>query len=103
MDEIRKKVKSKEHTPRGIVERNIALLEIVMRFLLAKPRVFDSLPKNFELVILPEDDPEIRLHNLELLDRYAQQGKTIVFARVRTSQVSANNVTQPSFYVPLAA
>jgi hypothetical protein len=48
---------------------------------------------------LPEDDPEIRIYNLELLDKYGSEGKPIVFARLKSNQVAAH----PSIFVPLAA
>ena len=82
-----------------ITKRNIALTGEVMRYLVENPRVFESLPENFELVILPEDDPEIRMYNLELLDKYGSEGKPVVFARLKAHQVTA----QPSLFVPLAA
>jgi hypothetical protein len=63
------------------------------------PNAFQSLPEQFELVILPEDDPEIRMYNLELLDKYGSEGKPIVFARMKSNLPSS----QPSIFVPLAA
>ena len=56
--------------PSDVVERNLRLTGEIMRYLLNNPHVFNSLPDNFELVVLPEDDPDIRLYNLNLLDRY---------------------------------
>lgn len=91
-----------KRTPREVVERNIALLDNMMRYLLAEPHVFSALPDNFELVILPEDDPEIRLYNLELLDRLGSQGKPIVFARIKSAQEPDWKHTRPSLYVPVA-
>ncbi len=82
-----------------IVRRNIALTGEVMRYLLENPNVLQSLPERFELVILPEDDPEIRLYNLELLDRYSSEGKPIVFARMKSTPIAS----PPSIFVPLAA
>ena len=55
--------------PANVVKRNILLVKEIMRHLLNNPQVFSSLPDKFELVILPEDDPEMRLYNLELLDK----------------------------------
>jgi len=57
-----------------------------MRYLLDYPQVFNSLPENFELVILPDDDPEMRLYNLELLDACGSEDKPIVFARIQSSR-----------------
>ena len=54
--------------PANVVKRNILLVKEIMQHLLNNPQVFSSLPDKFELVILPEDDPEICLYNLELLD-----------------------------------
>ena len=78
-----------------VVKRNISLTGEIMRYLLDNPVVFESLPDNFELVVLPEDDPEIRMYNLELLDKYGSEGKPIVFARVK---LDAANV-EPSIFV----
>jgi hypothetical protein len=87
--------------PKDAVERNITLTGNLMRYLLAKPQLFDALPDNFELIILPDDDPEMRQYNLELLDNYASQGKSLVFVRMKSSQVTDLEEVQPSLYVPL--
>ncbi|RME76967.1 MAG: hypothetical protein D6784_04690 [Chloroflexi bacterium] len=89
-------------TPSNIVERNIALAKEIMRYLLNNPQAFRSLPDKFELVILPEDDPEIRLYNLELLDRYESEGKAIVFARIKTGKESSIRQNIPDLYAPVA-
>jgi hypothetical protein len=91
------------HRPNKAVERNIALLEKLMQYLLAEPHVFSALPDSFELVILPEDDPEIRLYNLELLDRLGSEGKPIVFARIKSAQKLDWKRARPHLYVPLTA
>ncbi len=74
-----------------------------MRYLLEHPQVFGALPESFELVILPDDDPEMRLYNLELLDAYGSEGKPIVFARVESQRERVLSQARPSLYVPVAA
>jgi len=81
-----------------IVERNISLTGEIMRYLLDNPQVFASLPDNFELVILPENDPEIRAYNLSLLDKFGSEGKEVVFARVGASSAES----KPSLFAPVA-
>lgn len=84
-----------------IVERNISLSGQIMKYLLDHPQVFDGLPDDFELVILPEDDVEITLFNLELLKKRSGQGKPVVLARVKSR---AEKITsEPSIFVPIAA
>jgi hypothetical protein len=88
--------------PKDAVERNITLVGELMDYLIRQPEVFNSLPDAFELVILPEDDPEMRLYNLDLLDIYGSEGKPIVFARTESSQKSTTKRAEPSLYVPIA-
>jgi hypothetical protein len=88
-------------TSADVVERNLGLTEIVMRFLLENPHVFHSLPDRFELVILPDDDPEIRSYNLDLLDRYGSEGKPVVFARLRIHPDDPARPSAPSIFVPI--
>lgn len=84
-----------------IVERNIHLTGQIMQYLLDHPNVFDVLPDDFELVILPEDDPEISQFNLELLNKHGSEGKPIVFARIKTSSMPEK--IKPSIFVPVPA
>jgi hypothetical protein len=95
--------KSVIKAPRRVVERNIELLDKLMRYLLAEPQIFTFLPDKFELVILPEDDPEIRLYNLELLDRLGTENKPVVFARLASSTRTNFKRSKPHLYVPIAA
>ena len=85
-----------------IVERNIALTGKIMQFLIEHPAIFDELPDKFELVLLPDDDPDIRQHNLELLDRYGSEGKPVIFARLKAHPDSIRAQVEPSIFVPVA-
>ncbi len=64
-----------------VVERNVRLTGEITKYILNNPKILDVLPEKFELVLLPEDDPEVRMLNLDLLDKYGSEGKPIVFAR----------------------
>ncbi len=94
-------VKTKVNTPSDIVERNLSLTGEIMRYLLNNPGVFNSLPDDFELVVLPDDDPDIRLYNLDLLDQYGNEGKPIVFARIQSKPTSISDHINPSLFVPV--
>lgn len=86
-----------------VVERNITLTGNFMRYLIDQPRIFESLPEKFELVILPEDDPELRRYNLELLDTYGSEDRPIVFVRVKSSKKTDVKSMHPQVYTPIAA
>jgi hypothetical protein len=93
--------RTKINTPANVVERNIFLVGEIMRYLLNNPQVFKFLPDKFELVILPDDDPEMRLYNLDLLDKYGNEGKPIVIARVKSRSESVPTQVSPSLFIPI--
>jgi hypothetical protein len=84
-----------------VVERNVRLTGEIIKYILNHPKMLDILPEKFELVLLPEDDPEVRMLNLDLLDKYGSDGKPIVFARINTHAMTAR--WKPSIFVPVAA
>ncbi|MCC6298785.1 MAG: hypothetical protein IT314_05775 [Anaerolineales bacterium] len=84
-----------------VAERNITLVGQLMKYLIDHPKVFDVLPDDFELVILPEDDPEIALYNLDLLKKHGRQSKPVVLARVKSNEEKI--VSTPNIFVPIAA
>ena len=93
--------KVKVNSPKKVVERNIALTTEIMRYLIEKPQAFEKLPDNFELVVLPEDDPEMWMYNLHLLDQVSRKDKPIVFALLSSSKSSARGEIPASLYVPV--
>ncbi len=82
-----------------VVERNVRLTGEIIKYIMNNPKMLDVLPEKFELVLLPEDDPEVRMLNLDLLDKYGSEGKPIVFARVNTHAAK----WKPNIFVPIAA
>jgi len=84
-----------------VVERNVRLTGEIIKYILNNPKMLDVLPDKFELVLLPEDDPEVRQLNFDLLDKYGNEGKPIVFARINTHAMTA--AWKPSIFVPVAA
>jgi len=84
-----------------VVERNVRLTGEIIKYIMNNPKMLDVLPEKFELVLLPEDDPEVRMLNLDLLDKYGSEGKPIVFARVNTHEMTTK--WKPNIFVPIAA
>jgi hypothetical protein len=89
--------------PSNVVERNLALTGEFTRYLLEHPHILQTLPEQFEVVILPEDDPEMRTYNLELLDQYGAEDKPVVFVRMRIHAPDIVSQRQVNVYAPIAA
>ena len=85
-----------------VVSRNLRLTNEVMRYLLNNPLIFNQLLDQFELVILPAEDPTMRLYNLELLDKYGSENRPIVFARLSSQFDSVTLPMPPKLFVPVA-
>ena len=85
----------------SVVERNVRLTGEIIKYILNHTKMLDVLPEKFELVLLPEDDPDVRQLNLDLLDKHGSEGKPIVFARINTHAITAK--WKPSIFVPVAA
>jgi len=85
----------------SVIQRNVRLTGQIIKYILNNPKLLDVLPEKFELILLPEDDPEVRMLNLDLLDKYGSEGKPIVFARVNTHTMTAK--WKPNIFVPIAA
>lgn len=97
------KATPRRRKPSRVVERNVALTDNFMRYILARPRILEALPDKFELVILPQDDPELRRYNLDLLDAFGSEGRAIVFVRLKSSKETDFKAAHPQVYAPIAA
>jgi hypothetical protein len=85
------------------VKKNILLTGELMKYFFNDPAVFDSLPEDFDLVVLPQDDPELCLYNLKQLDRQGKSNKPVVFVRMKSTQQFDPIKTRPDVYIPIAA
>lgn len=87
----------------AIVERNVQLTGEITRYFLQNPTVLEQLPAQFELILLPEDDPDLVRYSLQLLHHAAGDGDPVVFVRIASSRRPLLEQNKPEFYVPLAA
>jgi len=86
---------------KDVAERNLDLVTSMMRFILNQPQVLDQLPPDFRLVILPDDDRELRRYNLELLEQNGEETRPVVFVRLN-AQAPLSESHPPRIYVPVA-
>jgi hypothetical protein len=88
---------------RDVTERNLQLTGEFTRYLLQNPEVLDALPDNFELVILPDNDPELQTYSLALLNhRQMDEERPVVIVRMNAVQTNVTAaVPRFQFYVPV--
>lgn len=61
-----------------IIKRNLELLNEFMKYAFGHPDVFDKIPPEAELVILPADDPELYRENKKTADALLKKGKHVI-------------------------
>jgi hypothetical protein len=82
-----------------VVSRDILLTGEFTRHLLQHPQLLETLPERFELVLLPDDDPELQAHNLLLLhQRQDQLEDPVVLVWVR-NKANGSHGSQPLFQI----
>lgn len=90
--------------PLNIVEKNIMLTNEVMQYLYKNHILLENIPDNFRLVLLPDDDAEVREYNIKLLDQYISDDAPVVFVRMHlASEQYLHNYQNYNIYAPLAA
>ncbi|MBI4630434.1 MAG: hypothetical protein HY740_01730 [Chloroflexi bacterium] len=62
--------------------------------------MMDRLPNSFRLVILPQDDPELSLINLQMLNKRQKKDKPVVLVLMKSGRVSIKH-TEPDVFLPL--
>ena len=89
--------------PVNIVEKNIMLTNEVMQYFYKNFTIMERLPDNFQLVLLPDDDPELREYNIKLLNQYIFADAPVVFVRMHlASERNLHCYQKYNVYAPLA-
>lgn len=95
-----KRIKKRELTNDEIVQRNLNLQTAFNNYIFENPEMMDRLPNSFRLVILPQDDPELSMINLQMLNKRQKKDKPVVLVLMKSGRVSIKH-TEPDVFLPL--
>ena len=95
-----KRVRKQKLKDDEIVQRNIDLQTAFNSYVFENPEMLDRLPSSFRLVILPKDDPELSLINLEMLSKRRKKDKPVVIVLMKSGRVSIKKI-QPDVFLPM--
>lgn len=70
-----------------IIRRNLDILNEFMKYAFEFPDTLDKIPENAELVILPQNDPEMYRENAKLIDKLKKEGKSFVVVRMKRPEM----------------
>ena len=66
-----------------MMERNIELSAEFSRYLFEHPEMEERIPKEAEIVLLPEFDDELKEHNLQLGRQVKSEGAMVVYVTIK--------------------
>jgi hypothetical protein len=66
-----------------IARRNLDLLNEFMQYAFEHPGVLDQIPSGAEMVILPENDPELAAENTRTVRALEEKGSPVVVVKLR--------------------
>ena len=69
-------------TDEDLVQKNIELSMEFSRYLFEHPEIESDLPRDAEVVLLPDFDTKLRAHNTELGRAMEARGEKVVYVRV---------------------
>ena len=68
---------------KGMMERNIELSAEFSRYLFEHPEMDEKIPKEAEIILLPDFDEELKEHNLRLGRQVESEGATVVYVTIK--------------------
>ena len=82
-----------------LVGNNLILTTEFDRYLLEHPEFSESIPPNAQIVLLPEDDPELSRRNLELSEAQREPGQPVVYVRIEKLLPPLSRLVNPRIEV----
>ncbi|MEK7249958.1 MAG: DUF5647 family protein [Bacteroidota bacterium] len=71
-----------------MVRKNFELLEEFHRYGLEHEEIFDQIPKDAQLIILPENDPELLAANEQIVEKCKREKRSYVVFRMKVPERS---------------
>lgn len=87
-------------TEEELVGRNLILTTEFDRYVLEHPEFSDHIPSNAQIVLLPEDDPELSGRNLEIAKAQREPGQSVVYVRIEKLLPPLSRLVNPRIEVP---
>lgn len=80
----------------SIVRKNLELLEEFMKYSFEHPEILENVPKDAQIIILPENDTEVLQANREIVEECKRDKRTYVVFRMALPQRSIPHLEDAS-------
>jgi len=79
-------------------DKNVTLSVEFSRYVIEHPEVAERIPKGAQVVLLPQDDPELCKQNLEMAKLHKARGQPIVYVKIeKLAPERRSRLINPSF------
>ena len=82
-------------TEQEIFSKNLILSTEFDRYVLEHPEFADKIPENAQVVILPEEDPELREKNIEIAKAQREPGQAVVYVEIEKVAPQMSRLVNP--------
>lgn len=89
-------------TEQEIFARNLILSTEFDRYLLEHPEHAEKIPFNAQIVLLPEDDPELCRINLAIAEKQREKGQHVVYVHIGSVEPQISRLKDVNLEVKVA-
>ena len=82
-----------------LFEKNLVFTTEFDRYLLEHPEVAEQIPLNAQIVLLPDDDPELSQTNRELAAAQREPGQPVVYVHIQQLAPAVSRLVNPQITV----
>lgn len=82
-------------TEQEIFSKNLILSTEFDRYVLEHPEFADRIPENAQVVLLPEDDLELREKNIEIAKAQREPGQAVVYVEIEKVVPQMSRLVNP--------
>ncbi len=85
-----------------IFSKNLILGTEFDRYVIEHPEFAKKIPQNAQIVLLPEDDPELRKKNIEISKAQREPGQPVVYVHIETVAPQISRLVNPRLEIAVA-
>ena len=82
-------------TEQEIFSKNLILITEFDRYVLEHPDFAEKIPVNAQVVLLPDDDPELRQKNIEIAKAQREPGQPVIYVQIEKVAPQMSRLVNP--------
>ena len=85
-----------------LFEKNLVLTTEFDRYLLEHPEIAEQIPLNAQIVLLPDDDPELSQKNREIAAAQREPNQLVVYVHIQQLAPAISRLVNPQITIEAA-